>query len=214
MNIQYYEQCVKFALEQRRMAGTTLEEAGLRVYKRYDFNPQAIFSAVGKGGVIMPIISGRFFGAVNDGLIYTVIVMVNRPADKITLYNPIADETEIFPLPTFLQQWIADGSDCITAFKVDSKTYLPTPADLSHIELSDDLKKLGEMMASNAHNVWALERQSEGWSYGLQRNDDKMQTPDMVPYSELPETEKQYDRLMATNTLKYLLAMGYKIEKT
>lgn len=213
MNILYYEQCTKFALAQRRMAGTTLEEAGLRVYKRYDFNPQAIFSAVGKGGVIMPIISGRFFGAMNDGLIFTVIVMVNRPANNITLYNPISDETAIHPLPAFLEQWINDGSDCITAFKVDSKTYTPKPADLSHIELSDELKKLGELMAANAHNVWALERQSEGWNYGPQRNDDKMQTPDMVPYSELLETEKQYDRLMATNTLKFLIAMGYKIEK-
>lgn len=211
MNILYYDKCAQFALRRRDLTGTTLENSGLRVYKRYDFNPKAIYSAVGKGGIVMPIVSGRFFGSQTTGLVYTVITMVNNASQRIELFNPLIEATEIFPLGDFLDQWVKDGSDCVTAFRVDEKTYHPNPADLSNITLSDDLKALGELMASNAHNVWALERQSEGWTYGPKRDDNTLQTPDMLPYSQLPETEKQYDRLMATSTLKLLIALGYRI---
>jgi hypothetical protein len=40
-----------------------------------------------------------------------------------------------------------------------------------------------------------------------------LETPDMVPYSQLPESEKQYDRVMADDTLKLLIALGYRIVK-
>ena len=36
----------------------------------------------------------------------------------------------------------------------------------------------------------------------------------LVPYRDLPENEKTYDRNMVTSTIKILLARGYKIEKT
>lgn len=58
-----------------------------------------------------------------------------------------------------------------------------------------------------------MERQSEGWTYGPKRDDEKLETPDMVPYAQLPESEKQYDRIMAEDTLKLLIALGYKITK-
>lgn len=214
MDILYYDKCAQFALKQRGMAGTTLEGSGLRVYKRYDFNPQAIYSAVGKGGIVMPIVSGEFFGTPDNVLVYTVITMVNNASRRIELFNPVTEATEVHQLGEFLDRWIIDGSDCITAFSVDEKTYRPVVADLSNITLPDDLKALGELLAANAHNVWALERQSEGWTYGPKRDDGKLQTPDMIPYTELPETEKEYDRKMATGTLKWLIAMGYKIVNT
>ena len=79
--------------------------------------------------------------------------------------------------------------------------------------MPDSFEELREAVAENAHDMWALERQSEGWTFGSKRDDSKLETPDMVPYSQLPESEKQYDRLMAEDTLKLLLALGYKIEK-
>ena len=211
MDILYYEKCAQFALQRRGMAGSSLEGSGLRVYKRYDFNPQAIYSAVGKGGIVMPIVSGQFFGDTSGEMVYTLIVAVNNASRRIELFNPVTENTQTYALGEFLDRWILDGSDCITAFRVDKKTYQPKPADLSNIELSDDLKALGELLAANVHNVWALERQSEGWTYGPMRDDNKLQTPDMIPYTELPETEKEYDRKMATSTLKWLIAMGYKV---
>lgn len=213
MNIQYYNKCVQYALEQKGLTGKTFSDTNLRVYNRFDFDPQAIYSAVGKGGIIMPIISGKFFTSDTDNLVYSVILLVNRASEKIVLYNPISSIKEEYPLEQFIQQWVTDGGDCITAFPVDEKTYQPTITDLSQIQLPEDLMTLCEQMAENAHDVWAIERQSEGWTYGPKRDDHKLQTPDMLPYAQLPETEKQYDRLMATGTLKLLLSLGYKIEK-
>lgn len=213
MNILYYEECVKYALTQKQIICDTFEDANLRVYKRYDFNPQAIFSAVGKGGIIIPIIGTSFFGQDTDGLMYTHIVRVNRAKNIIELYNPIIMSCQEFPLDTFIESWGKDGSDCITAFPADAKTYYPNAIDCSDIQLPSEVTELCELLAEHAHDIWAIERQSEGWTYGPKRDDHNLQTPDMIPYSQLLETEKQYDRLMAMGTLKLIKKLGYDIVK-
>lgn len=91
--------------------------------------------------------------------------------------------------------------------------YNPKPIDLSGVELTDDLNELREAIAENAHDVWAAERQAQGWTYGPQRNDEMKLTPCMVPYSQLPENEKTFDRDMAMKTLKLLKKLGYDIVK-
>lgn len=93
------------------------------------------------------------------------------------------------------------------------KSYVPMPIDLSDVNLSEDLKELREAIAENAHDVWAKERLAQGWSYGPQRDDDKKETPCMVAYSELPDSEKTFDRDMAMNTLKLVRKLGYDIVK-
>lgn len=93
------------------------------------------------------------------------------------------------------------------------KTYLPQPVDTSQVELPQELIDLGEAIAENVHDVWAQGRLSEGWTYGPVRDDLKKQTPCLVPYSDLPEIEKAYDRNTAFETLKFILAKGFKIEK-
>ena len=95
----------------------------------------------------------------------------------------------------------------------DEKTYQPKLIDLKHVELPPLFEELREAIAENAHDMWAMERQSEGWTYGPKRDDSLLETPDMVPYAQLPESEKQYDRLMAEDTLKLLTALGYEIIK-
>ena len=93
------------------------------------------------------------------------------------------------------------------------KTYLPQPTDTSQVELPKELIDLGEAIAENVHEVWAQNRLSEGWTYGPVRDDQKKQTPCLVPYSDLPEIEKAYDRNTAFETIKFILAKGFKIEK-
>lgn len=93
------------------------------------------------------------------------------------------------------------------------KTYIPKPIDLSDIELTEDLNELREAIAENAHEIWAENRQAEGWSYGPQRDDEKKQTPCMVPYAQLPDSEKKYDREMAMKTIKLLKKLGYDLIK-
>ena len=92
-------------------------------------------------------------------------------------------------------------------------SYVPKPIDLSDVELTDDLNELREAIAENAHEVWAGNRYAEGWRYGVQRNDDLKLHPDIVPYSQLPESEKEYDREMAMKTIKLLKKLGYDIVK-
>ncbi len=93
------------------------------------------------------------------------------------------------------------------------KKYVPKPLDTDGIELPDDLLELTEKIAENVHDVWAEGRVAEGWTYGEKRDDAKKQTPCLVPYEALPDTEKEYDRKTALNTLKLVIALGYRIEK-
>ena len=93
------------------------------------------------------------------------------------------------------------------------ETYEPKPIDLTGVELPEELEELREAIAENAHEVWAVNRKAEGWSYGSKRDDEKKQNPCMIPYSQLPESEKTYDREMAVNTIKLLIKLGYEIKK-
>ncbi|MCR5113375.1 MAG: hypothetical protein K6A63_05505 [Acholeplasmatales bacterium] len=91
--------------------------------------------------------------------------------------------------------------------------YKPKPIDTSRIKLSEDLLELKELIASNVHDVWAEGRIKEGWTYGPIKNNELKQTPLLVPYEELPESEKEYDRNTAYETLKVIIKLGYKISK-
>lgn len=92
-------------------------------------------------------------------------------------------------------------------------TYTPKPMDTDSVRLDDEILELGELLAKNAHDVWARERMKQGWTYGNTRNDTKKEHPCLVPYEELPESEKDYDRNTAMETLKVILSMGYEIRK-
>ena len=91
--------------------------------------------------------------------------------------------------------------------------YTPTPIDLSNIELPNSINDLVELIAKNVHDVWAKQRIDEGWVYGEYKDSIKKTTPCLVPYEELPEEEKEYDRKTALETLKLIIKLGYKIEK-
>lgn len=79
--------------------------------------------------------------------------------------------------------------------------------------LPRELEELTELLAQNAHEVWARNRVQEGWTWGEVRDDAKKTTPCLVPYEDLPESEKVYDRSTAMQTLKLVLKLGYRIEK-
>jgi hypothetical protein len=89
--------------------------------------------------------------------------------------------------------------------------YIPRPIDTSRVSLPPPIVELTERLAENAHEVWAQERLAQGWTYGPQRNDTLRQHPSLVPYQQLPESEKVYDRNTAMQTLKAIIALGYRI---
>ena len=92
-----------------------------------------------------------------------------------------------------------------------TKTYTPNPVNTQGILLPHELELLAEDIAKNVHEVWAAGRMKEGWSYGTERNDAAKKHPGLVPYEELSESEKEYDRNTSINTLKLIVKLGFKI---
>ena len=89
--------------------------------------------------------------------------------------------------------------------------YIPQPIDTSDVKLPKELEALVERMARNVHEVWAETRMKQGWTYGEQRNDEGKTHPCLIPYEELPESEKEYDRNTAIGTLKLIMKLGFRI---
>lgn len=91
--------------------------------------------------------------------------------------------------------------------------YEPRPIDTTKVALTDDVLALTEQLAENAHEVWAAQRLKQGWTYGPARDDATKKHPCLIPYAELPESEKVHDRNTTMETLKAMLALGYTVAK-
>jgi len=91
------------------------------------------------------------------------------------------------------------------------KTYTPQPLDTTDTELPTSLAALMEKLAENTHEVWAVERIRQGWAYGPKRDDEAKQHPCLLPYDQLPDDEKEFDRKTAAETIKAILSLGYGI---
>jgi len=91
--------------------------------------------------------------------------------------------------------------------------YIPHPIDLSDVQLPRELEDLTELLARNIHEVWAQSRMSQGWRHGEKRDDDLKTHPSLIPYEDLTEQEKQYDRDTALSALKFIVKEGFNISK-
>lgn len=92
-------------------------------------------------------------------------------------------------------------------------TWHPQPIDTSRVELPADVLELLERLAEHCHDTWGQQRLEDGWVFGPERDDAKKEHPCLVPYQELPESERVYDRKVAAQTLKAIVALGYRIER-
>lgn len=91
--------------------------------------------------------------------------------------------------------------------------YIPNPVDTTEVKLPEELNLLVEKMSKNCHEVWAKTRMSQGWTYGSVRNDAMKKHPCLVPYEELPESEKVFDRNTSLETLKLIMKLGFGIKQ-
>ena len=89
--------------------------------------------------------------------------------------------------------------------------YTPKPISSQGVALPPELDALVEKLAENNHDHWARQRIMDGWTYGPQRDDARKTHPDLVPYIDVPEGEKEYDRTSVVETLKAILTLGYEI---
>ena len=141
-----------------------------------------------------------------------IIKSLNQKRKTIEILEPgISDIPVTYPLDVFIEAW-NDSANFLAAVSNHTK-YEPHPLDVSDVELEPELIELREAIAENAHEVWALERKLEGWTYGSQRDDEKKLHPDMLPYHLLPENEKKYDRQMAICTIKLVKKLGWDFVK-
>lgn len=141
-----------------------------------------------------------------------VILSISSDGQTVKLFNPANDGEETdYSIQLFKDAWAESMNYMVTVrAKKFKEEYNPQPIDVSMIPLDDDFMELTEMIAENAHDVWAANRMKEGWSFGP-RDDAKKQNPDLIPYDQLPDGEKQYDREMAINTVKLVKRLGYRL---
>ncbi|KAI1903502.1 hypothetical protein AGOR_G00027850 [Albula goreensis] len=86
--------------------------------------------------------------------------------------------------------------------------FTPCPVDTVQIVLPPHLERIREKLAENSHELWAVTRIEQGWTFGPFRDDNKKLHPCLVDFQSLPEPEKNYNLQMSGETLKTLLALG------
>lgn len=96
---------------------------------------------------------------------------------------------------------------------MSEKRYTPTPTDVSDVQLPEEISALAEIVAKNVHEVWAAGRLQDGWTYGEVRDDATRKHPCLIPYEDLTEEEKDFDRRTSQETLKLIMKLGFKITK-
>ena len=184
--------------------GRLLEQKGLTVTRKYDCTIKDITENLkNRIKMIAVIATGDQFHAV---------VPLSVTGGLMKIYDPAEDKDVDFLTEEFEEAWSASRRYLVSA-AIGSLVYDPKPLDLSDVLLDDDLLDLTEAIAENTHEVWASERRKEGWSYGPQRNDVLKQNPDMVPYSDLPESEKEYDRKTAFDALRLAKKLGFNVSR-
>ena len=91
-------------------------------------------------------------------------------------------------------------------------SYRPKPIVTIGIQFPEHLNALTERLAENVHDLWATTRLAQGWTHSPNRDDALKKHPCLIPYADLPDSEKTYDRETALGTLKAILALGYTIQ--
>lgn len=91
--------------------------------------------------------------------------------------------------------------------------YIPAPFDDKNVPIPEELEPLKEALARNVHEVWAAGRLAAGWKYGPVRDDERKEHPCLIPFEDLPEEEKDYDRATALSTIRFILSKGYHLSK-
>ena len=204
--------------------GRLLESEGMLVNRCADATIQRLIEAL-KEHMVITVVNGDLlsekeidvlddnFSLENNPNHAVVVLNVDNDANRITLYNPASeDDEQEYSLKAFENAWAESRNYMVTVRKKRfPQEYNPQPIDVSNIRLDDDLIELTETIAQDVHDIWAVKRKKEGWSYGPVRDDAKKQNPDLVPYADLPESEKDYDREMAIHAIKVIKRLGYRI---
>lgn len=198
--------------------GRLLEKNNLSVSRRYDATIADVARLLAQGNQLIAVVDNTLLTSdeqPTEALQPNHAVVINSllaDANEMVLFNPYTDEElTAYSVVAFNEAWKKSSHYLVVVNTTDRFVYEPSPIALDDVALSPDLTDLREAIAENAHEIWAKARTDQGWTYGPERNDLKKQTPDMVPYCNLPESEKLYDREMAMQTLKLVRKLGFEI---
>lgn len=192
--------------------GRLLEKNGMSVSRKYDCSIDEMANLLNSRCKLIAVVDyGQLWSKEADGIFHAV-VCINIIDGIIRIYDPAVEGYGNYTVEDFAKAWNYSKNYLVVA-SAASLEYVPHPIDVTGVELDEELMELTESIAENAHEVWASKRRNEGWSYGPKRDDVLKEHPDMVPYSELPESEKYYDRDMAMNTIRLVRKLGFNISR-
>lgn len=193
--------------------GRLLELKGLHVDRKYDATLQDLENALDNYEEVIAVVDRSIIEKSEDGghplfhAVYITSVEEDGAVMYLNLDTMLEDTVE---KDDFLKAWKCSGNYMVSATRAFNG-YNPQPINVEDISLDANLEDLTEAIAENAHDIWARARMDEGWTYGPIRDDAKKQHPDLVPYAQLPDSEKEYDRIMAMNTLRLVRRLGFDI---
>ena len=196
--------------------GNLLAYSGLFVSRKYNSTIDDIQRAIQMDNdVVVGVDREKLYAEAVDmeDLTNHAVVVTHIDKNFISVFDPYeAPYNYNIPPSDFLNAWKESQNYMIQVLQ-SVEEYEPHPIDVDDIPLGRDLEELQEAIAENAHDVWAKARINEGWSYGKERDDINRLHPDLVPYTALPDSEKEYDRIMAFNTIKLVKKLGFDIVK-
>lgn len=192
--------------------GKLLELKGVYVERKYDATISDLSQAVDSGKHVIAVIDRNIMDSDMDAkhTSYHAIYVTGVGNGNVNYLNLDTRVEETIVNDDFRYAWNASGCYMVVASKI-ANGYNPQPINVADIDLDGSLEELTEAIAENAHDIWARARMDEGWVYGPVRDDELKQHPDLVPYSQLPDSEKEYDRIMAMNTLRLVRRLGFDI---
>ncbi len=196
--------------------GNLLAYSGMLVSRKYDSTIDDIKHALDfDNDVVVGVDREKLYAEDVDmeDLTNHAVVVTHIEGDYVTVFDPY-EEPYIanIPLSDFQNAW-KESTYYMIQILQSVEEYEPHPINVDDIPLDGDLEELQEAIAENAHDVWAAARIKEGWTYGKERDDINKKHPDLVPYTALPDSEKEYDRQMAFETIKLVKKLGYEIVK-
>ncbi len=196
--------------------GNLLAFSGLLINRKFDSSLDDIRQAIAEDCDVMVGVDREKLYAEDidlEDLTNHAVVVTGIDETSVSVFDPYeAKKILKIPIADFLNAWKESHNYMIKVLH-SVEDYEPHPIDVDSVPLNGDLEQLQDAIAENAHNVWAKARIKEGWTYGKEFDDEKKEDPTLMPYTALPDSEKEYDRLTAFNTIKLVKKLGFDIIK-
>lgn len=195
--------------------GRLSEKYNLSVVRRYDCTIDVISLELFYNCKAIAVVNAeKLYGSTEEGNDPNHAVLVKQVTDEqVILYDPQHQKEETYTPAQFIEAWKDSQYYMVSVIERGLRHYDPQPIDVTNYQLPNDIDDLIEAIAENSHDIWARQRMDDGWTYGDNRDDEHKKHPDLVPYSDLPKKEKEYDRITARGILQLIQRLGYKIVK-